>query len=319
MRRCSQFALLPLASLLLVACSASDPAPVTPGNDSGTFDATRDGALDATSDAVATQSYAVEYVAVGDGLHVGKSLFQLKITHMADGTPATGLASSVKLAPKMKMSMMSHGNPVPADAVKESSTPGTYDCTLFFTMASVDGDGNAQGQWTLKVDLGAFDAGTLDLMVKPATSTDTPSATLRRSSDMIASMGGAKMRSYPLFRDTLEAGSGDHTFKVFLATVQEGGMVWPPVTAGLKLMDQGGIVEQLTVQTVELQASTDASTWVPMPCDAMARCTATVAGLSKGVASKIFVKMKLNGNDYTTDGNALDPSKNVASFAVTPP
>ena len=308
-----------LGSLLLLACSASDPAATPSPTDSGAADAAPDASpLDATPDTAAA-GYAVEYVPSADGLHVGKSQFQLKITNKGDGSPATGLAASLTLAPLMKMSMMSHGNPVPLDAVKESSTPGTYDCTLFFTMASVDGNGNPQGQWTLKVGIGAFDAGSLDLTVKPAMGTETANVMLRSSSDMIASMGGSKMRSYPLFRDTLAATQGGHEFKAFLATVQEGLMVWPPVTVGLKLVDQGGTVTQLTVQTLELEASTDGATWVAMPCDAMSRCAATVTGLSKGVAGKVYVKMKLNGKDYTTDGNALDPSKNLATFSVTPP
>lgn len=315
-RRLTPFVVLPLTSLLMVACSASDPAPAATPADSGALDAALDAAHDSPT---TTADYTVEYVDNPVGLHTGKSQFQLKITNKGDGKPATGLAASIKLDPVMKMSMMSHGNPVPADAVKESATPGTYDCALFFTMASVDMNGNPQGQWTLKVRVGTFDAAPIALTVKMPMGTDTTHAMLRSSTDMIAGMGGAKMRSYPLFRDTLVADQGGYAFKTFLATVQEGLMSWPPVTVGLTLVDQGGTTTQLTVATVELAASTDGATWVPMPCDAMSRCAATVTGLSKGVAGKVFVKLKLNGQDYTTDGSALDPGKNVATFSVTPP
>lgn len=312
-RRFTRFLALPLSTLMVAACSASDPTPAASPADSGTPDTTPDGAT-------STTDYTVDYVAASAGLHTGKSQFQLEIKNKRDGSPATGLAASIELEPLMKMSsMMSHGNPVPADAVKESSTPGLYDCTLFFTMASVDMNGNPQGQWSLKVRVGTFDAAPIDLTVKPPAGADTTSVMLRNSSDMIASMGGAKMRSYPLFRDTLVAGQSGYVFTTFLATIQEGGMVWPPVTPGLKLVDEGGTTVQLTVQTVELEASADGATWAAMPCDAMSRCAATVTGLSKGVAGKIFVKMKLNGHDYTTDGAALEPGKNLATFSVTPP
>ncbi len=313
--------LISLASLLVAACSTTEPALDAEDRDSGSADTGHDqnDMHDAGSDAVATQGYAVEYIASAAGLHVGKSTFQLKIVK-ADGTPATDLAASIKIAPTMKMSpMMSHGNPVPVDAVTESSTPGTYDCTLFFTMASEDMAGKSQGEWTLKVDIGAFDAGTIELRVKPAMGTDTANVMLRNSGDMIASMGGAKMRGYAMFRDTLEAAGESYVFTTFLATMQEGGAVWPPVTVGLKLMDMAGSIEQLTVQSVQLEASSDGNTWVPMPCDALSRCSAAVAGLAKGAPATIHVKMKLNDEDYTTDGNALDPSKNAAAFAVTPP
>ena len=302
--------------LLLVACSSSNP---TSAGDSG---APESGVPDVVSDAVTTEGYAVDYVADPAGLHVGKSHFQLKVTHKADGTPAAGLASSMKLAPKMTMSTssmtMSHGAPVPVDAVAESSVPGTYDCTLFFQMASVDSQGNTQGSWTLDVTIGRVDTGSMDLTVTPPAGTDTADVMLRNASDTIAAMGGTKMRPYPLFRDALEAAQGGYAFKAFLATEQEDPMIWPPVTVGLELVDQSGTVVQ-TVQSLDLQASTDGSTWVPMPCDSMSRCAATLTGLSQGVAGNVFVKTRINGNEYTTDGNALDPSKNLATFAVTPP
>ena len=313
--------LLLASSLLLVACSSSNPISA---GDSGAPDSSApdSGVPDVGSDA-ATQGYAVEYVADPAGLHVGKSHFQLKITNKADGTPAAGLASTIQLTPKMTMTTqsmtMSHGAPVPVDAVAESSVTGTYDCTLFFQMASVDGQGNTLGSWTLDVTIGSADTGSIDLTVTPPAGTDTADVMLRNSSDTIAAMGGTKMRPYPLFRDTLAAAQGGYGFTAFLATEQEDAMVWPPVTVGLELVDTSGTVVQLTVQSLDLQASTDGTTWVPMPCDATSRCAATLTGLSQAVPRSVYVKTKINGNDYTTDGNALDPSKNLATFVVTPP
>lgn len=336
LREHPRFVVLAVGSLLMAACSdsehaassavgASDPAGggiVGPGGSVAGPDgsiAGPGGSID--GDEEAASGYTVELVANPAGLHVGKSRFQLKIATKSDGKAATGLASSIALAPLMTMSMMSHGAPVPIDAVHESATPGTYDCALFFPMASVDASGNPAGQWTVKVRIGALEAGSVPLTVTPGPAgSDTTHVMLRNAADTITTHGAAKMRSYPLFRDALEATTGGHTFKVFVATIQEGMMVWPPVSVGLKLVDQSGAV-QLTVQSLDLQASTDGTTWSPMTCDAASRCAARIEGLSSGTPGKIYVKMALNGHDYTTDGAAPDAGKKnaFATFMVTPP
>jgi hypothetical protein len=144
---------------------------------------------------------------------------------------------------------------------------------------------------------------------------------LKNATDTFMSHGSVKMRSYPLFADSIEpAGNGDFTFKVFVATIQEGGMVWPPVTVGLDLVDESGANVQLTIQTLDLLASTDGTTWTPMTCDPTSRCGAALSGLSAGVTGKVFVKMAINEKDYTTDGDAPDPGKSngFATFTVTP-
>lgn len=250
------------------------------------------------------------------GLHVGKSQLRLAVTTQADGQPATGLAAALGLGPVMQMGQMTHGAPVPIDAVKESPTPGTYDATLFFSMAS-----GASGGWTLKVSANETLIDTLPIKVDEAQGTDTTHASLKNVADTIKTpMGSDKPRNWFLFRDTLTAVSGGHELQLFLATVQDGNMVWPPVTVGLKLVDGAG-KEKLTVTSLAVQVSTDGTTWAPMTCGATARCKATVHGLPQGAKSDLLVKMAVNGTDYTTDGSAVDSAKKngFATFSVTAP
>lgn len=316
-----------IAVTTLVACGGSDPeatpvdAAVT-APDGAPSDTAGDAAVEtSTGDAGAEAggAYDVAYVAVGSGLSVGKSRYQLRVSR--DGAPASGLADQIAIVPLMTMAKMSHGNPVPPDAVKESATPGTYDVTGFFTMASVDASGASLGQWTLKVAVGAQAPKPLDVMVARATGTDTTHGILKNAADTFDAMGTPKLRSWVLFRDTLEAKAGGHELRLFLATVQEGMLIWPPVTTGLKLVDATGKV-QLTVETLALSASADGTTWTPMTCDANARCTAALAGVAS--SGKIRVKLQVNGKDYTTDGaapnGATDPTKNNGwfTFTVTP-
>ncbi|MBI2395268.1 MAG: hypothetical protein HYV09_37210 [Deltaproteobacteria bacterium] len=314
----------------LVACGGSDPeatsvdAAVT-APDGATTEVGEDAAPDAPLEAGGETgaetggAYDVAYVAVGSGLTVGKSRYQLRVSR--GGAPATGLAGRISIVPLMTMAKMSHGNPVPPDAVKESGTPGTYDVTGFFTMASVDESGGSLGQWTLKVAVDEQAPAPLDVMVARATGSETTHGILKNAADTFNAMGTPKMRSWVLFRDTLEAKAGAHELRLFLATVQEGMLVWPPVTTGLKLVDGAGKV-QLTVETLAVSASADGTTWTPMTCDANARCTATIAGVAS--TGKIRVKLQVNGKDYTTDGAApngsTDPTKNNGwfTFTVTP-
>ncbi|HQY62335.1 MAG: hypothetical protein IPF92_27925 [Myxococcales bacterium] len=323
-------ALAAFAALALLACSstpvATDGGALPDGGSSPDSGSSLDSSVaEVGADAAAPgSSYDVEYVQVGAGLVVGKSTLQLRLKARASGAPAPGLADSIAVAPLMTMPMMKHGAPVPADAVKESSTPGTYDVTLFFPMASVDDKGGAMGQWSLGVAVGAQAQATLDLMVSPPKGADTTHKALQSDADKMMSMGKPTNRKYMLFRDRLSTSASGAELGLFLSTIQEGGMVWPPVVPGLQLKDMNG-APQLAIAGVEVVGSTDGITWTPMPCDARARCAATLPGLRAGVTANAYVKLKVNGRDYTTDGASPDgkPEPTMtnafATFAVTPP
>ena len=102
-----------------------------------------------SSSDTASPVYKVEYLP-GTGMNApiqGKTAFQLKISKQSDGSPATGLSPALTL--KMHMTNGdSHATPV--DSVKESSTPGTYDCTVYYLMAS----GPTMGTWEMNVTVG---------------------------------------------------------------------------------------------------------------------------------------------------------------------
>ena len=137
-----------------------------------------------------TASYKVEYVPGPANPTTGKTTFQVRITKLSDGTPATGLA--VSLMPVMHMPSMNHSTP--ADVVTESTTPGTYDCTVYYIMASSDVD-----HWALNV------------IVAGETATFSPtvgggmgsfSMLEGQSDDFINSMmTGTENRTYLLFKD----------------------------------------------------------------------------------------------------------------------
>lgn len=308
----------------LAACSGTDDPTADPGATAGASGAAGaaggagggGGSAGAGGSVGGAAAYQVATVGT-PALTVGKSALQLRIQN-GDATPATGLAGAIALSPLMTMPQMSHGGPVPPDAVVESAVPGTYDVTLFFPMASTDASGMSMGQWTLDVAVGKQSPVRLDLAVAPPKTTDTTHVALQNASDTIASSKGPSNRKYMVFRDTLQAAAGGHQVGIFLATIQEGNMVWPPVTTGLVLKDGSGAT-QLTIDSVEVSGSVDGSTWTPMPCGQNARCMGVLPGSPS--PGKVFVKLRINGKDYTTDGMApnADPAKPnaFATFVVT--
>lgn len=258
--------------------------------------------------------YNVELLQPAMGFVTGKSSFQIKVTKKSDGSAATGLASQIVLYPLMHMTSMNHSSPVPPDAVTESPTPGVYDCTLFFLMATM----SAAEYWDLQVTLDGVTT-TFNPSVGMAMGSDTTRATLKNNSDMIMSMGGTmSARSYYLFKDDVTADMHGGEFTIFLATQQEGLMMMPPVTVGMSIMNMGGTGVQMTVNSLELTASLDGTTWEAMTCDSSARCSIHIHELVAGTASTIYVRMKVNGNDYTTDGAAASGANGYATFTVTP-
>lgn len=258
--------------------------------------------------------YNVELLQPEMGFVTGKSAFQIKVTKKSDGSSATGLASKILLYPLMHMASMNHTSPAPPDAVTESPTPGVYDCTVFFLMATM----SATEYWDLQVTLDG-ETTTFNPNVTMAMGSDTTRATLKNNSDTIMSAGGAmSARSYYLFKDkaTVDVHGGE--FTIFLATQQEGLMAMPPVVAGMSIMDMNNQHAQMTIDSMELSASFDSMEWEAMTCDANARCFVHIHELVAGEAATVYVKMKINGKDYTTDGSAVTGANDYATFTVTP-
>lgn len=267
-----------------------------------------------SSGSSSTPGYNVELLQPEMGFVTGKSAFQVKVTKKSDGSPATGLASQITLYPLMHMSTMNHSAPVPVDAVTESPTPGVYDCTVFFGMATM----SATEYWDLQVTLDGVTT-TFNPNVTMAMGSDTVKATLKNNSDMIMGMTGAmSARGYYLFKDDVTVDEHGGEFTIFLATTQEGLMAFPPVTVGMSIMNMGNTSVQMTINTLELTASIDGMNWEAMACDSSSRCTIHIHELVAGSSSTVYVKMKVNGNDYTTDGAAASGSNDYATFNVTP-
>jgi hypothetical protein len=258
-----------------------------------------------------TNTYKIQYVPGMMAAAAGKTSFKLKVIKRSDGSAATGL--TITLMPKMHMATMSHSAPV--DVVTEdSSNPGNYNCTVYYLMAS----GPGIGYWELKTSIGSGMTGesaTFYPTVGMAMGSTTVRATLKGVNDKIAgSMGAAASpRTYYLFND---GGTTATSFKLFIAA-QESMMSYPPVFAGATLHDATNTA--WTINSLTVQVSVDEATWVlANPVIGGHWMVSGLTGLSVGQSGTIYVKLTINNEQKTTDGNAPASANGYATFTVTP-
>jgi hypothetical protein len=247
-----------------------------------------------------TPSYRVEYLPPAGGEFVSKDTFQFKITKRNDDTPATGLASSIVLKPDMVMGMVM-GTTWPNSAVE--TTPGIYTATVYYSMETMGLD----MYWKLNIKIGTETA-IFYPAIAPFDMMDTVSAKFSNGTDMTSATA---KRTYRVWRDTLTSGTGGgYDLTLFVSSTDS--MNTLPVFAG-----QSWTTLTFSLSTVSVQASTDGATWYPLTAIGITgRYTVSGIGLTRGIAGKVYVRLGINGNIYTSNGLAYDNGTSSASNAV---
>jgi hypothetical protein len=254
-----------------------------------------------------TDAYRVEYLPGMMPATQGKTAFKIRVSDRLTRSPITGL--SLSLMPTMYMSTKNHMTPV--DGTITDNGDGTYSCTIYYLMAS----GPGMGYWELKVRIGGMggETATFYPLVGMAMGGTTVRATLKGQSDLTAS---SSKRTYYVFKDTLVSG-GTSTFSLFLAA-QESMMSYPAVSGGSILTSPTGTWE-VDPATTSLTASTDLSSWVAGNDNGGGHWSLPgLTGLVSGQTGTIYVKLNVNGEDKTTDGNAVSGTNAYAAFTVIP-
>jgi hypothetical protein len=262
-----------------------------------------------------SDNYRLEYVPGSMAAMQGKTQFQIKVTDAATGmTPQSGL--SLSLMPMMHMAMHMHSTPV--EGCSESTTAGTYDCTLYYLMASQMMSGDSMGYWDLKVMIGGMMGESAHFYPSVMMAMgDSTRATLKGVSDEINGMNGVENRSYYLFKSGLSGMTGNHSFQLFIAA-KESMMSYPAVTTG-GILNNGDADYELAVSSVNVELSTDATTWVTATEDGNGYWTATgLSGLTDGTQGELYVRLTINGEQKSTDGNMASGANAYATFLVTP-
>jgi hypothetical protein len=260
--------------------------------------------------AALTDSYHVEYVPGMMPAATGMTTFNIVITDLSDGSPATGL--TVSLMPMMHMATMGHSSPV-GEVVEDGTQPGTYKCVVYYLMAD-EMSGISTGYWELKVLINGMtgEKATFFPRVGMSMGTTTVITKLKGQSDTIAGIIGPEKRTYTIFYKGVTTTS----FSFFLAA-KESMMSFPAVSKGTVLHDASGAAWK--VKTIAVSVSTDGKTWINATDNKKGSWTVSgLSGLSSGNTSTIFVKVIINGERKTIDGTSTGGANGYAAFTVTP-
>ena len=257
-----------------------------------------------------TDSYKVEFVPGSMAAATGKTTFKVKLSNRSDNTPAAG--KTITLKPFMYMSTKSHTTPT--DPVVESSTPGTYDCTVYYVM-STSMAGVSMGVWEMKVMIGTETAVFYpDVAMAMGTTAVTQ---LKGIDDKMMGMAGVENRTYFLFNDGIvkEGMGSTYTVRLFTAT-KEMMTNFPSVYAGKSLKDSTGA--PWTIGTISVEVSSDKSTWTALS-DSSGNGHWSIGGVTPDTAGKLYVRLFVNGEQKTTDGKALavDGSNGYQTYTIS--
>ncbi|MCW8831632.1 MAG: hypothetical protein OQK32_08960 [Gammaproteobacteria bacterium] len=267
-----------------------------------------------------SDSYTVEYIEGMMGAMEGKSQFQIRVT---DGAGAP-VSSTVSLMPMMYMDDKNHSSPVDGNCV-ETSTAGTYDCIMYYVMASVMMDGMSMGYWDIKVMIGGMMGESVHFFPQVMMAMNGTALVKQKNEyDTIMNMeGGADARTFLLFKSNLSGMTGNHTFELFTATM-ETMMSFPAVTSTTTLGIGTG--NELVISSMSIEVSTDptfVSDSVMATEDGNGYWTAAgITGLINDVEGELYVRMVINGLTYNSsiDGVYIDEATtpSYATFTVTP-
>jgi hypothetical protein len=263
-----------------------------------------------------TDTYKVEYVPGVMAASMGKTMFQIKISDKNTGNPVTNLVASSALTLTTKMHMATganHGTPV--DVITESAA-GTYNCTIYYLMAS----GPNMGFWELDVTIGSgtTETATFYPKVGPAVDSQTGVQRLYGPSDIFSTMTGTQYTRYVVFRDeSVNASTG--TLNLLIAHAENMMMYFNPVSVGTVLSYPTGTA---LVSSMVVSAATD--TAFTSPASVVTDygnghwSLSGLSGLVSGQTTTIYVKLSVNGENKTTNGLAPTGTNAYQPYVVTP-
>jgi hypothetical protein len=268
-----------------------------------------------------TDSYRVEYIPGTMDAMEGKSQFTLSVTDRSTQDAVPGL--EITLMPMMYMAMHHHSTPV--DSITDNGD-GTYTASVYYLMASSMMNGMSMGYWELTAKIGGMNGEPAVFYPKVMMNmgSDSVQARLKGQDDLIPGMGMGdtvmpENRTYYLFNNGISGSTDDHTFELFVAA-KESMMSYPAIETGLTL-NAGDVDYELVIASVTVQVSSDASTWVDATEEGNGHWSAAgISGLTDNVQGTLYVKLSVNGEQKTTDGNtpAGDGSNDYAMFSLTP-
>ena len=267
-----------------------------------------------------SDSYKIEYIPGAMDAAMGKTQFQISVTDRTTKDAITG--EMVTLMPMMYMADNTHSTPVDG-ACTESSTAGTYNCTVFYVMADVDATGASIGDWELTVMIGGMSGESVIFAPSVGMAMGgTAMVKLKNSNLTMMSMEGPVARTFQIFKSSLTGVTDNHTFEMFTSTM-ETMMSFPAVDTSVTL--NTGTINELPITSMSVAVSTTPTFDVTYDAseDSNGYWTATgITGLTDGTETELYVRVIINTNtlNNSIDGVFVDEATtpSYATFTVTP-
>lgn len=264
-----------------------------------------------SSDSNETQTFKLTEPAMM--AHEGKSTYQLNVQDN-NGNPLSSVTPMM-----MPMMDMASGDQhaAPHTGCTETDSEGNADCTVYFLMPSMMND-QKMGDWNLSFSLPESEEKAISFPTTVMMAMNGPAKVKMSSAeDKIASMTMAmpmamtmdesmpagEPRPYYIFNNGL---SEDNSSIELFVAAKESMMNFPTLIDGL-VLNEGSNFE-LTVDSINVQVSTDNSIWETATSDGKGLWTAN--GLS-GYSNTVYVKLSVN--DIVKTNNSDD----FASFVST--
>lgn len=298
-----------LAACMLMACGGED-------SDSNPEQ------QDQTSFTYTTDTHALTISLPSAGAKVGQSVFPINVQ---DNTGAAVENLNPMMMPMMAMAA-GHQHSAPNTGCTETNASGDAECTVYFLMPS-EMNNVAMGTWNLNFTLADNDevisyspsvqmamGDTALAKLKGGANDQIPSMTMHSMamSDMtMEEMPASEPRTYFIFNNGISGMVGNQSIELFIAT-KESMMSFPTLESGLVLNETSN--NELTLSTINVEVSTDNLNWVTANAQGSGIWQ---AGNLTDIETSLYVKLTINGEVKTTDGQAEGDLNSSAVFTLT--
>jgi hypothetical protein len=296
-----------LAACMLMACGGDDSESTTD--------------QEKTSFTYTTDTHSLTISLPSAGAKVGQSVFPINVQDNA--------ATAVENLNPMMMPMMAmaagHQHSAPNTGCTETDANGDAECTVYFLMPS-EMNNVAMGTWNLNFTLADNDevisyspsvqmamGDTALAKLKGGANDQIPTMTMHAMamSDMtMDEMPNTEPRTYFIFNNGISGMVGNQSIELFIAS-KESMMSFPTLEQGLVLNAQSN--NELTVETISVEVSTDNLNWAP--------ANAQGSGIWQAdnltdLETSLYVKLTVNGEVKTTDGLVEGDLNSSAVFTL---
>ena len=265
------------------------------------------------SDTISSNTHTMTLTAPEMGASEGKSTFTLNVKD----TDGIAVNSVVPMMMPMMTMTNGHQHSTPNLGCEETDADGDAECTLYFSMAS----GPTMGVWNLGFTLPDSEQTVTEFTPDVAMAMgDTVKAKLKGIDDTIAGMemDGMAMpasREYQIYNNGLTGMGDNRSIELFIAA-KESMMSYPALVQN-QVLNDGSTDYELTPTTIEVKVSTENSDWVDATTLGEGIWQASsLTGLVDNQQAILYVKLAVNGEDKTTNGEIVDGANASAQFTL---